>query len=229
MHPVGCQCLSYALVDRPRTDWQQILHFLPSRKGVLGTLILFFAFHEDDYWWYPNKQHPLLPCSNICRNTCHSTCSVSIVSCSESNVNSFWGGDTFISVDIFCIVWTFSPKGKSVHFRCYGTVWQFCHNVMHHRMLWSVNNSRKRRTQLPCNTERNMCKEFLLFCKLPTPNHQQVYGWKQVELSKQLKGQLGRPVSDKKCLFVINRAERCRRKPRRREYPKTVFWPNNLV
>ena len=50
MHPVGCQCLSYALVDRPRTDWQQILQFLPSRKGVLGTLILFFAFHEDDYW-----------------------------------------------------------------------------------------------------------------------------------------------------------------------------------
>ena len=165
MHPVGCQCLSYALVERPRTDWQQILQFLPSRKGSLALSSSSLPFHENDYWWYPNKQHPFLPYSNLCRHTCHSICSVSSVSCSESNVNSFWGGDTFISVGIFCIVWTFSPKGKSVHFRCYGTVWQFCHNVMHHRMLWSVNNSRKRRTQLPCIQKEIRARSFHCFAK----------------------------------------------------------------
>ena len=150
--------------DRGQTGNKFCSFCLPGKESLaLSSSSL--PFHEDDYWWYPNKQHPLLPCSNICRHTCHSICSVSSVSCSESNVNSFWGGDTFISVGIFCIVWTFSPKGKCVHFRCYGTVWQFCHNVMHHRMLWSVNNSRKRRTQLPCIQKEIRARSFHCFAK----------------------------------------------------------------
>ena len=207
-------------IDRGQTGNKFCSFCLPGKESLaLSSSSL--PFHEDDYWWYPNKQHPLLPCSNIFRHTCHSICSVSSVCCSDSNVKSFWGGVTSIFVGIFCIVWTFSPKGKCVHFRCYGTVWQFCHNVMHQRMLRSVNNSRKRRTQLPCNTERYTCKEFSLFCKVPTPNHQKVHWWKQVELSKHLKGQLGLPVSDEKCVFVINRVERRRRKARR--------WEQNCV
>ena len=112
-----------------------------------------------------DKYQVCLPYSKICRHTCHSICSVSGVCCSECNVNIFWGGDTSISVGIFCIVGTFSPKGKCVHFRCYGTVWQFCHNVMHHRMLWSVNNSRKRRTQLPCIQKEIRARSFHCFAK----------------------------------------------------------------
>ena len=104
--------------DRGQTGNKFCSFCLPGKESLaLSSSSL--PFHEDDYWWYPNKQHPLLPCSNIYRLTCHSICSVSGECCSESNVNSFWGSDTSISVGIFCIVWTFFPKGECVHFRCY--------------------------------------------------------------------------------------------------------------
>ena len=105
-------------IDRGQTGNKFCSFCLPGKESLaLSSSSL--PFHEDDYWWYPNKQHLLLPCSNIYRLTCHSICSVSGECCSESNVNSFWGSDTSISVGIFCIVWTFSPKWECVHFRCY--------------------------------------------------------------------------------------------------------------